>query len=164
MRYKEKLKLTGLVVLTVSALTGIQAQQTIAAAAGNISVSSGSVSYTIGQVVYSTVRGSNGSAAQGVQQPFEISIVTGIDQAELIHILSSVYPNPTEDFLTLMTENCDPKELWYQLSDQNGRLLEYSKVTGNRTRILMSDYLPAVYFIKVLENQKEIKTFKIIKK
>ena len=71
-----------IVALMVFCLTGfvtaIQAQKTIPSSGGNASGTGGKISYTVGQVVYTTNKGSNGSAAQGVQQPYEISAITGI--------------------------------------------------------------------------------------
>jgi hypothetical protein len=45
----------------------------------------------------------------------------------------------------------------------NGKLLESKKITGNQTSIVMSNLVPATYFVKVTESNKEVKTFKIIK-
>ena len=51
----------------------LQAQE-IPIASGAVATGiGGSSSYTVGQVVYTTNTGSNGSVAQGVQQPYEIS-------------------------------------------------------------------------------------------
>ncbi len=141
----------------------IQAQNTIPASGGNASGSGGSVSYSIGQVVYNTNTGTNGTIAQGVQQPFEISTVIGINEAIGISLLVSVYPNPTTDFLTLKVENYDITNLLYQLFDMQGKLLETKKIEGNQISIVMSNLVPATYFLKVAEKNKEIKTFKIIK-
>jgi hypothetical protein len=58
-------------------LSTIHAQEAIPAGGGNASGSGGSASYSVGQVVYTTNTGTNGSAAQGVQQPYEISVVSG---------------------------------------------------------------------------------------
>jgi len=143
--------------------TTIQAQNTIPASGGNAS-GSGTVSYSVGQVVYTTNTSTTyGSVAQGVQQPFEISVITAIKQAKDITLVCSVYPNPASDFLTLKVENHDTDNLSYKLFDANGKLLESKKVTGNETVISMANLLPSLYFLKVIENQKEIKTFKIIK-
>ncbi len=68
--------------------------------------SDGTASYTVGQVVYTTETGTNGySIAQGVQQPFEISVVTGIKEAKDISLSVSAYPNPTSDYLIVKVEN-----------------------------------------------------------
>jgi len=55
------------------------AQETTSAAGGNINSDGGSISYTVGQVTNLYLTESNGSVAQGVQQPYEIFLVTGID-------------------------------------------------------------------------------------
>ena len=163
MRHK-KLKLSAVFLLGLG-LTGLQAQTAVPATGGNASGSGGTVNYSVGQVVYTTnTGGSNGTVAQGVQQPFEISVVTGLDEAKGINLAVSAYPNPTTDFLNLKVENYDNTNLSYKLFDISGKLLETKKITGNETSIVMSNLVPATYFIKVTEGNKEIKTFKIIKK
>ncbi|MGB4293795.1 MAG: hypothetical protein WBJ37_13065 [Bacteroidales bacterium] len=59
----------------------LKAQNTVTSAGGDASGSGGSVSYTTGQIVYTTVSSANNSVAQGVQQPWEISVVTEIEKA-----------------------------------------------------------------------------------
>ena len=158
----KKLKLST-VLLFVIGLTGLQAQNTIPATGGNATGAGGTSSYTVGQVVYNTYNGTNGSAAQGVQQPFEISVVTGIEEALGISLEIMVYPNPTTDFLTLSVDNFEASNLSYYLYDINGRLLETKKLEGKQTSIAMSNLVPATYFLKVSEGSKELRTFKIIK-
>jgi hypothetical protein len=63
----------------------------------------------------------------------------------------------------LKTENFNPEKLTYQLYDDIGKLLENKKVEGSETNIDMSKLVIATYFLKVRLNNKEIKTFKIIK-
>jgi len=152
-----------LVFLFVLGLTRLQEQEAKIATGGNASGSGGSVSYSIGQMVYTTITGTNGSVAQGVQQPFEISVVTGLDEVEGISLRCSVYPNPTTDYLVLKVENFDKENLSYQLIDINGKPIENKNITGNETNIIMSDLVPATYFLKVTLNNKEVKTFKIVK-
>ena len=158
----KKLKLSAILFLGLG-LTGLQAQESIPASGGNASGNDGTVSYTIGQVVYTTNTGTNGSVAQGVQQPYEISVVSAIEQAKDINLICSAYPNPTTDFITLKVENYNNVSLSYQLFDINGKLLENKKLTGNETTISMENLVPATYFLKVTDNNKEVKIFKIIK-
>jgi hypothetical protein len=150
-------------VLLCFGMFGLQAQQVVTTSGGNASGSGGTVSYTVGQIVYTTNTGTNGSAAQGVQQPFEISVVTGIEEALGISLEIMVYPNPTTDFLTLSVDNFEASNLSYYLYDINGRLLETKKLEGKQTSIAMSNLVPATYFLKVSEGSKELRTFKIIK-
>lgn len=76
MRHK-RLKLSAVLLLGLG-LTGLQAQTSVNATDGDVSGSGGSVSYSVGQVVYTTHTGTSGSVAEGVQQPYEISVVTGL--------------------------------------------------------------------------------------
>ena len=161
MRHK-KLKLSVVLLLGLG-LTGLQAQESINATGGDASGSGGSASYSVGQVVYITNTGTNGSVAQGVQQPFEISVVTAIEEVKGINLSVSAYPNPTTDYLTLSIEELEISNLSYQLYDINGSLLQNEKITGNQTRIAMSNLVPANYFVKVIQESKVVKTFKIIK-
>ena len=144
-------------------LTGLQAQETIPATGGNALGSGGSASYTVGQMVYQTNTGTNGSVAEGVQQPYEISIVTAIEDANGINLSISAYPNPTFDYLTLEVKDFDFSNLTFQLYDIQGKLLQNEKITDRQSRVLMNNLLPASYFVKILEGNKEVKTFKIIK-
>ncbi|MDD4673844.1 MAG: T9SS type A sorting domain-containing protein [Bacteroidales bacterium] len=139
------------------------AQESINATGGNASGSGGSASYSVGQMVYTTNTGTNGSVAQGVQQPFEISAVTGIEEAKSIQLSVSAYPNPATYYLTLEVRDFRLSNLTYQLYDMQGKLLQSERITGNQTSIVMSNLVPAIYFVKVIEGNKEIKTFKIIK-
>jgi len=65
-------------------LTIIQGQSTIPSTGGNATGSGGSVSYTVGQITYRTFSGTNGSIAEGVQQTYEISVVTANKITEAI--------------------------------------------------------------------------------
>ena len=161
MRHK-RLKLSAVLLLGLG-LTGLQAQESVNATGGDASGSGGSVSYSVGQVAYQTHTRTSGSVAQGVQQPFEISVVTGIEEAKGINLSVSAYPNPTTDYLTLSISGFEISNLTYQLYDISGKLLQSEKITGNQTNIVMSNLVPANYFVKVIAGNQLIKEFKIIK-
>src|SRR5574344_601108 len=161
MRHK-RLKLSAVLLLGLG-LTRLQAQESVNATGTNASGSGGSVSYSVGQVVYTTNTGASGSVAQGVQQPYEISVATGIEEAKGINLSVTAYTNPTTDYLKLSLAEFEISNLSYQLYDMNGKLLQNAKITGNQTSIAMSNLVPATYFVKVLQESKVVKTFKIIK-
>lgn len=161
MRHK-KLKFSVVLLLGLG-LTGLQAQTSVNATGGNASGSGGSASYSVGQVVFTTNTGTNGSVAKGIQQPYEISVVTGLEEAKGINLSISAYPNPTTDFLQLKVESKKLKGLSFQLYDMNGKLLQTKKLTGSEAQIDMSNYVTSIYFVKVISGSKLIKVFKIIK-
>lgn len=140
-----------------------QAQEAVATAGGNSSGTNGNVSYTVGQVVYTTNTGTTGSVAQGVQQPFEIQTVLGADNFN-INLQLAVYPNPTTNWLQLEVRNTDFANLSYQLFDLNGKMISNEKITAETSSIQMERLPAAIFLLKVVSNNKEVKTFKIIKK
>lgn len=162
MNYK-KFKLCTIFLLGLG-LTGLQAQKALPATGGNVSGSGGTVSYSVGQVVYKTQTGTSSTMAQGVQQPFRISVVNAIEEANGISLELSVFPNPVTDFIRLRIDKFEVQQVSYQLYDITGNMILRNKVESNETNILMQNFLPAVYFLKVFKDKKEVKVFKIIKK
>lgn len=158
----EKVKFGAALFLWVGFST-LYAQVDIPASGGNATGGGGSTSYTVGQVVYTTVNGSSGSLAQGVQQPYKISLVTGLEGTEGITLQYDAYPNPTTRYLTLKVEDIKKADLIYQLYDLTGKQLENRKVNAIETSIDMNDREQAVYLLRVINNSREVKVFKILK-
>lgn len=156
---QKKVKLS---VLLLSLGLSAQAQQATTSTGGNASGSGGTVAYSVGQIVYTTNTGTTGSVAQGVQQPYEISILLGIDNHS-INLELTAYPNPTTDYLTLNVGNFELLTLNFQLFDISGKLVESRKIISSSETIAMENLPTATYFLKVSNNNKEVKTFKIIK-
>ena len=163
-KIKVKSAIIGVLLLTCTLhLFPVMAQESINTTGGNSSSNEGSVSFSIGQVVYSTTAGSNGSAAEGIQQSFEISVVSKIEEAKGIYLTISVYPNPATDYLILEVKDFELLAMTFQLFDMQGKLLQTQKITSHQTSIVMSNLAPGIYFVKVMQENKEVKTFKIIK-
>jgi hypothetical protein len=155
-----------ILVLLVSCLclTIVQGQSTIPSTGGNANGSGGSVSYTVGQITYQTSEGTTGTVAQGVQQPYEISVVTAIGNTEGITLEYKVFPNPTSGLLRLIIKPFDQENFRYKLNDINSILLQDKKIDSEETEISMENCTPAIYFLQVIKNNQEAKVFKIIKK
>jgi hypothetical protein len=135
--------------------------QVLSATGGDASGSGGSVAYSVGQIVYTTSTGTSGSVAQGVEQAYEISSV-GIKETAL-NISLSIFPNPTSDYLTLKVQDYNNEALSYSLLDEQGKLVLNEQITNQDTQVAMSNLARGAYFINVLQENKKIQTFKIIK-
>jgi hypothetical protein len=151
-----------LILLSGLVQTGLQAQNATTTTGGNARGAGGTVSYSVGQTFYTTHNGTTGTVAQGVQQPYEISVISGINDGA-ITLDCTVYPNPTTDYLRLKIADNATLNLTYQIFDINGKQLLNKKVEGSETTISMQGLVPGSYFLKVTDNKQEIKTFKIIK-
>ena len=140
----------------------IQAQNAMVVSGGTATGSGGNVSYSVGQIAYQSAIGSNGSVLQGVQQPFEISTL-GADNFPSIMLTMSAYPNPTVNNVTLKIADLSSENLNYQIIDVTGKLIEESKITNQETQIQFEKFTTAIYLLNIIQDNKTIKTFKIIK-
>ncbi len=148
----------GMTMLSITAFS----QESFNSCGGNLSGSGGSVSYSYGQTFYSVHSGTDAYLSEGVQQPFEISVVTLFEDEIALKINLSVFPNPTADNLNLRTENVQ-LPLTAILFDLNGRIIKESIITESETVISLTNLEASTYFLKLSNLEKEIKTFKIIK-
>ena len=142
----------------------VQAQtshQVLSATGGDASGSGGTVAYSVGQIAYTTSTGTTGSVAQGVEQAYEIYSV-GIKETAL-NISLSVFPNPTSDFLTLKVQDYNNEALSYNLLDEQGKLVLNEQIITQDTQVAMSTLARGAYFINIVQANKKIQTFKIIK-
>ncbi len=143
-------------------ITNLFGQQGTEATGGDASGIGGAASYTIGQTDYITATGSGGVITQGIQQPYEIFNITGIDDIG-IELTASVYPNPATDFILLKIVNSKSEIFTFSLFDIQGKLLLNKKIETDETPVSMDKLASGIYFINVFRNNNEVKTFKIIK-
>ncbi len=160
-----KLKLIITVLLYFAMTLILSAQVAFTASGGEASGTTGSSSYTIGQLVYTTLIGTNQySLSQGVQQPIEISVVSGIDETLPIQLNVTAFPNPARSYLILEVANTEALPCEAFLYNLSGTQIKQIQVTDQQTEIDINNLVPSVYFIKVVKRDQTIKTFKIVKK
>ena len=143
-----------------SSIISLTAQSNIVATGGDAAGSGGLVSYSVGQLDYSTKSGTTGIVTEGLQQPFEINVATGIEEIG-IDLEAVVFPNPASDYIELQIDDLDSRALNYVLFDNSGKLIIRDPVLSNVTTINLSALSGGIYFLSVSENGLVIKTFKI---
>ena len=137
-------------------------QQTIDASGGEASGSGGIVSYSVGQVLYNSFSDTNNSEAQGVQQPYEISVINGTELVEGIILKYKIYPNPAHSQLLLEIEN-DLPDAFIQLFDIVGKLIITNQVSSGTNQINLDGLIPATYILKLTSGKNFIQAFKVVK-
>jgi hypothetical protein len=65
--------------------------------------------------------------------------------------------------LVINISSFEKEGLLYRLYDSNGKLIEGKRIMGKESIIMMKNRLPAPYFLKVFDNNRLLRTFKIIK-
>jgi hypothetical protein len=159
-----KIKIFSLILMVVINSSILTGQESIVTAGNSTTGTGGSVSYSAGQVAFGVFTGTNGSIVQGVQQPYEISVLTAIENTTGITLECSVYPNPTTGPVKLKVESPDPENLRVRLFDFNGVILLDKKIDSGETEISLESYKSSVYFLKVIKKNKEVKVFRIVKR
>ena len=138
-----------------------QAQNAVVPVGGTATGNGGTVTYTVGQIAVQTNSDGTASISEGVQQPYEISVV-GVDEYPTITLSAKLYPNPTLSSCYLQCESWDTLEE-VNVYDLNGKFLLKKKIEGNVTEIDFSTYAPGTYFVNVYGSKQILKSFKVVK-
>jgi hypothetical protein len=152
-------KLTLLLFLAPGSLL---AQQATVATGGEATGPGGSASYSVGQAAYTTVAGPTASVAQGVQQPWEISIITGMEE-EATDLQLLAYPNPTTDGVVLHLGDADATGLHYQLHDAAGAMVANGNIPSDRQPIDLHGQASGTYILSITRQGLVVRSFRIVK-
>jgi hypothetical protein len=159
-QYIRKTFIFGIYLISVS---WAYAQDSVNTSGGNASGSGGSASYSVGQAVYNVRSNIYGNIVEGVQQPFEIMVLSNPGFSA---ITLTVSPNPTTGILYLTSdENFDLTDVNYGLFDSTGKVLKQKiPVTQNSESIQIANIPQGFYILTVSRKNQVLKSFKIIKK
>jgi hypothetical protein len=137
------------------------AQQNTVSSGGDFTGTSGSVSFSIGQIDYLKINNGSGAINQGVQQPYQI-LDNSVNESDLNFNLT-IGPNPSFDMLVVTADYSKMKNIEGHITDQNGKIvIEKQKLSINNTFDLV-DLASGSYFLNIENDQKRIKSYKIIK-
>ena len=137
------------------------AQQAVASGGGYHENTSGSVSWTLGEVMTETFRANEVILTQGFQQP---SItVTSVDEYAGLDFKIIAFPNPAREYINVKIDTDNFDNIWYELYDFKGLVIEQKRIDDEIVHISLHDMEPAVYFLRIIEGRKVLKTFKIVK-
>ena len=154
------MKTTVFLLLTIFCCS-LKAQQVVATAGEQFSNINGSISFTIGEGVASTLTDGDKTLTQGFHQT-TISI-TVFKDSEASDFSMTAFPNPATHAVTLKTNQEIISGLKYLMTDQGGKLVLQKKIESDETVIPVEQLPAGVYILKIQDNLKELKSFKIIK-
>lgn len=137
-------------------------QQTILTAGNDALGSGGTSSYSVGQIDY-TAKGSNHEITEGIQQPYEI-ISLALSESGEIGKNITLYPNPVNEMLFIDFRNEKFNNTGYILYDIQGKAVKRGLLNHSKNELDFRTLPASAYIIQILQENKNIKTFKIIKK
>ena len=143
----------------------LQAQHTTLASGGNGSGTGGSFAYSVGQTMYTAQSNSATSFSKGVQQGYELFLITGLEDEDRFGLAATVFPNPTSNYLTIEIKNYSPATaLEIFLFDAKGQQVHRQRVVDVQTQIAVEHLASALYMLKIIQGDKLVKAVKVIKK
>ena len=137
------------------------AQSNTLSSGGYSTGSGGSSTYSVGQIFYQSNNGNTHIETQGLQQPFEILIITGVSNKA---IKAYCYPNPTKENLIIEIEDNGLLNRNYDLKDENGKIILTGLLNIDKTIIDLKSLNPSIYILSIRSENSIEKSFKIIKK
>ena len=135
-------------------------QNALSAAGGHFKSSGGSTSFTVGQVAYVLKNGTGSYLNEGVQQVYTKK-TTPIE--ELVYLKEvQLYPNPTQETMTLILSSKEDIQVRYTIMDYLGKEIRNGNILSEKSEISLRDLPSGNYFIS-LKSKKEIRIFKMVK-
>lgn len=137
-------------------------QTSVNSAGGHINSVSGSISYSVGEVAYKSFSSAQGTVLEGIQFPYEI-ITLSSDEFPSNNKFS-VFPNPVNlEYVSIHVEGNWSSNLSCTVYDNQGKLLYENKIIGFADKVPLHLPTQGFYLLKILEGNRNVKTFKIIK-
>jgi hypothetical protein len=156
------MKTTTLTLLLAGISSLSFSQSNTLSSGGNASGGSGSISYSVGQVDYMNASGAGASYNQGVQQPYEFYFFNSV--SELYHnLIIKLGPNPSNNEITIYSENLEVQNLKVFLSDLNGKIIIQDIPLLEETTIKISGLCAGQYLVNIEKENTLIKSYKLIK-
>jgi hypothetical protein len=160
-KHKSMRKLLFIGLLLMFYTLTINAQQIIASSGGYFTNSNMSVSYTLGECIIETFSKTGINITQGFNQP-AYSISTESKALSLDYSIEA-FPNPVSNNINISVNAKGEKKLMYKIYNTQGKLLNEGNINSTKIEIPFISLPSAIYLIKIFDNNKEVKTFKIIK-
>jgi hypothetical protein len=135
-------------------------QNAISSTGGHFKTTGGSTSFTVGQVAYVLKKGNGSYLNEGVQQVYTKK-TTPVE--ELVYLKEvQLYPNPTQETMTLILSSKEDVQVRYTIMDYLGKEIKYGIILSEKSEISLRDLPSGNYFIS-LKSKKENRIFKMVK-
>ena len=140
------------------------AQESFVSAGGDqLSGDGSSISFSLGQLCTDFAVTADASVSEGVHQPFEISQLVGVNDNKE-KIACALSSNQVLNNVVLQFEDEISADTYrYTLFNERGQMIDYKKITDQKTLIPMEDQAAGMFLLRVEDQGKKTITFKIIK-
>ncbi len=136
--------------------------EVIASSGGSGSSSSSTLNWTIGQPIINTYASNTNTLSNGFMQG-SLS-VTGITPLGTDNFKVSVYPNPTQESITIAFEDVTKEKLKYNITSLDGKVVFNSiPLTSNQQTANLQTMNSGTYILSIYNEKQILLSFQIIK-
>ena len=153
---------TGLITMAICTLffSGLRAQEVISAAGNHAENEGIQISWTLGEPVIETAVRSSSMLTQGFHQS-KLSVTPVFLLVENNRI--SAYPNPASEAVYIQFFEMPQQNTVAELYAPDGKLTKQMVLTGELNRLNVTDLPSGEYFLRILQKNAMVKSFKVIK-
>jgi Secretion system C-terminal sorting domain len=119
----------------------------------------GQLSTTLGEPIISTVNSASNILTQGFHQT--LITITAIEDNQAEYEMN-IYPNPTSENITIKIKELK-EDIQYTIYTISGKLVSNNQIIALETKLSIAHFARGQYFLNVIEENKIIKTYQIIK-
>jgi hypothetical protein len=154
--------LTIFTILTCSYSSDLFCQQSINSGGANISSPQGQISLSLGQLTYKLDSNSNVNISCGVQQVYELSAPSFVD--EVPNVILHLFPNPMQNIVNIEFDFNQSECYYFEVFSSKGQLFQIGEIAPFRTQLDVSFLASGSYILTVKkENGSLVKSFIINK-
>lgn len=155
---------SGFLLLLLTSSFLLYGQQELVSSGGDFTGPGGSVAFSAGQVAYIGAASAGFILTEGVQQPWEIFLVTAVKDFRGITADIQVYPNPVSNRLIIKIPFLSGETYQFRISEITGKVLETGQLRSSETGIPFDGRLTGAYLLTISRHTGQvIQTYKIIK-
>ena len=147
-------------VLFISETMFAQTTELISTAGDSYANANYRMSWSIGETVTETHQNTTNVLTQGFHQ--NTYTVLAVDDHNF-HFEMRAYPNPATDLITLEFEKYANNKFTVMVTDINGKILQSKPIDSQYLPLNFSSYAPGTYFLVIKQQNKPVKSFKILK-
>ena len=153
-------RVLALAVTLTGVSQAIRAQEAVLPGGNFHSNGTASISWSLGEAVIQTLRTTDNIITQGFQQ--SRLTVTSVKEIPGLKMIISAFPNPTNSHINIKVDG-EIENLTFTVYDINGRVVMHGRVESNPTQVSFHQQSSGIYFIRMLKDNQEVKTFRIVK-
>ena len=120
-----------------------------------------SVSWTIGEPVIETFESGDIILTQGFHQ--ESYSITAIDEIQSVDLKITLFPNPAKEEFFIKYEGENMEDLKARIHDLKGNVILIKDINSEISNINIADLKAAEYIISIQDNNKILRSYKLVK-